>query len=326
MTRPFLFRIDNARDNDEFMDLRRERHGDRLFSGTAIKIGPGWIPDYIELTTDEAKNETRLTLIELEANDATARASCRKYIPEPSAAIIEAFLTYLETVISQCRLTADPRLDGFRSLRETIAQSNKIVVQTAGAIRSSPDFIEVFPLLDQPDQNPLRPKPPTGKKHAEIHLRGARSLSRAEVDGIRRVVRLLYAVAAGKDDNGGLWKSHKNLRRKPLDFAIMRSPEDFPVLRQIVFLNPQSGAKLDCDKLLSELVALWANAGKKITEGQATTWVQAFFPTAMKFRAQQSMQSIFAEARVILAGGPQEARTEEQEQRAKAKAVNTEAL
>jgi hypothetical protein len=303
MSRPFLFRIDNARDNDEFMNLRRERHGDRLFSGTAIKIGPGWIPDYIELSVDEGKNEIRLTLIELEANEGTARASCRKYIPEPSAAIVEAFHAYLDTVLAQCRLTADPRLDGFRQLKETLVRSTKVIVQTAGAIRNSPDFIELYPLLDQPIQNPIGGAHATADEQSQIQLEGQRSLSRLEIDGVRRAVRLLYAVAAGKDDNGGLWKSHKNLRRKPLDTALSKQPEDFPVLRQIVFLSSQSGAKVDCDKMANELVALWAGVGQRITAEQVVGWVRTFYPAAIEFGAEQSMQSVFAQARAIMANG-----------------------
>jgi hypothetical protein len=77
-----------AKDNDQFMKLRSEAIKPLcVYAGTPIKIGPGWIPDYIEVNVDPSLATCQLTLIELEATEINARASCRKYLPESSAEI-----------------------------------------------------------------------------------------------------------------------------------------------------------------------------------------------------------------------------------------------
>jgi hypothetical protein len=82
-TTAFLFRLDSARDNDAFMTLRGGRYGERIYSGVAMKAG-WWIPDYVEVDVVDDTEGIRLTLIELEATEIVARASCRKYLPEGS--------------------------------------------------------------------------------------------------------------------------------------------------------------------------------------------------------------------------------------------------
>jgi hypothetical protein len=150
-----LFRLDMAKDNDEFLALRRTRHVDHVYSGTPMKVGPGWIPDFLEPLIDHDSDTCRLTLIELEATEIAARASWRKYLPEPSSEIMRAFLGYLDTVISQCRSTADPRLDAFDGLKEIVVSTSTVVVHTAGALRTSPDLLEDLPLIDQPERRAL---------------------------------------------------------------------------------------------------------------------------------------------------------------------------
>ncbi len=40
-----LFRLDMAKDNEGFVELRRASQIDHAYSGTPMKVGPGWIPD-----------------------------------------------------------------------------------------------------------------------------------------------------------------------------------------------------------------------------------------------------------------------------------------
>ena len=105
----------------------------------------------IKITVDEPPQVSLLTLIELEATKREALISCRKYLPEDSTAIVEKFSEYLKRVLDKCRSTADPRKDAFVWLKEKLA-ANQISVTTAGALRSSADFVEELPLIDQPFQ------------------------------------------------------------------------------------------------------------------------------------------------------------------------------
>ena len=109
VTRRYLFRLDGSKENDEFFLCRRGQGACVAYSGTAMSVGPGWIPDLIEVEDDETC--FTVTLIELEAVEISALASCRKYLPESSLDIIQKFTAYLETVNRQCLATADPRLD-----------------------------------------------------------------------------------------------------------------------------------------------------------------------------------------------------------------------
>jgi hypothetical protein len=113
----FLFRLDGSRENDAFLALRRASYAERLYSGTPMKLGPGWIPDFVEVAIDDGTKTLLLTLIELEATESVARASCRKYLPEPSREVLTRFQQYLGTILLECQATADPRLGAFQRLR-----------------------------------------------------------------------------------------------------------------------------------------------------------------------------------------------------------------
>ena len=47
--RRFLFRLDGAKENEHFFRCRRGDDGCIAYSGTVLSIGPGWIPDLIEV-------------------------------------------------------------------------------------------------------------------------------------------------------------------------------------------------------------------------------------------------------------------------------------
>jgi len=116
MNARFLFRLDGSKENDEFFEMRRKDGVEEVYSGTPLAIGPGWIPDLVEVTTDVAAQSVAITLIELEASEIVAKASARKYLPESSTRIVEDFTVYLGTVIAHCRRTADPRAEKFQRL------------------------------------------------------------------------------------------------------------------------------------------------------------------------------------------------------------------
>ena len=168
MTDRFLFRMDMAKDNEDFLRLRNASHATHMYAGLAIKLGPGWIPDFIEVVLERDRETAELTLIELEATEAFCRISCRKYLPERSSDVVAAFLTYLDSVISQCRSTADPRREVFEALRISIGTLTSVLVRTAGALRSSADFVEVFALIDQGDRLPIK----LGRLPGDIRIEG----------------------------------------------------------------------------------------------------------------------------------------------------------
>jgi hypothetical protein len=70
-------------------------------------------------------------LIELEATEVPARAACRKYLPEASSEVVRTFREYLDTVISLCRSTADPRLEAFGELKRRPVKGAPLCVQGA---------------------------------------------------------------------------------------------------------------------------------------------------------------------------------------------------
>src|ERR1700722_4287981 len=194
----FLFRFDGSRDNDKFMELRGKRHGSRLYAGTPMKVGPGWIPDFAEVFIDEPAMGVQLTLIELEATDIAARESCRKYLYERSSAICEAFSQYISTVVSQCRGTADPRLIAFQHLKEFLGKAPTLALRTAGALRDSPDFLEDFPLIGQSGRSAAQAPADAATNRPALVFVGKRRLSREEVQGLWRVVQILHALMIGK--------------------------------------------------------------------------------------------------------------------------------
>jgi hypothetical protein len=298
----YLFRLDMAKDNDEFLALRRTRQVDHVYSGTPMKVGPGWIPDFLELVVDRDSQFCRLTLIELEATEIAARASCRKYLPEPSSEIMRAFVGHLDTVISQCRSTADPRLDAFEGLKEVVVSSSTIVVHTAGALRTSPDLLEDLPLIDQPER-PALAVVDMAKSPSSFVFIGDRRLTRAEADGVRRATRILHAVIVGRDHSGGTMKSWRNISQKPLDRAVAKEQNRYPHLHKLLTARTEHGLNINCEEVATELARLWRVAeGEPMTADRAAAMVSTFVPVAVTFEGHEPMQNVFARARETLRG------------------------
>ncbi len=294
MTR-YLFRLDMARDNDEFLELRRARQVDHAYSGTPMKVGPGWIPDFVEVSVDSASGTGRLTLIELEATEIAARASCRKYLPEKSAAVLQSFLKYLNTVISQCRATADPRLEPFEKLKSVFLSSSAISVHTGGALRTSADYVEDHPLIDQPERPTLPVAEPT-KPLSSFSFHGERRLTRAESDAVRRAIKCLHAVVVGRDHSGGTVKSWFN--QKPLERAVSKDKKQYPRLHEFLTSKTDFGLFAKCGEIAVELANLWRTAGTSRMSPQGVAAVIDYFaPVAASFAKHEPMQTVFEQAR-----------------------------
>ena len=267
-----------------------------------MKVGPGWIPDFLEAALDEDANLVRLTLIELEAVDATARASCRKYLPESTNNIFHAFVQYLDNVLAQCRATADPRLVSFQSFRDKLENAYKVSIRTAGALRDSVDFLEEFPLLDSTEDLSVSHATKVEKSVAIGVLEGHRKMSRAEIDCLKRVVRILHAVLFDSDHSKTSFDVWRKSRNKPLDSALKSNPALYPGLRKLVLHNDQSGSNVDCEQVFDELTVLWKS--NLAIRGEARDcirhWVAAYYPFALKVTGHKKMQVIFDDARHII--------------------------
>jgi hypothetical protein len=218
MPTAYLFRIDGAKDNDDFFSALHPSFA-HVYAGIDFKAGaPGWIPDFVKIVIEPGQF-CSLTLIELEATESVALISCRKYLPENSTAIYEAFIGYLVRVVRQCRSTADPREPEFSRLKTAVEEIGHAVVSTAGALRSSTTFVEELPLFDQAQgvvhARPNRPSNP--EKHREF--RGTMHLSASETKSVGRCIMILDAVLRGRDHSAATlhtWRGQD--RSQPLKY------------------------------------------------------------------------------------------------------------
>lgn len=289
-----------AKDNDAFLNLRRDQQVDHVYSGTPMKVGPGWIPDFVEVTFDRDSGIGRLTLIELEATEISARASCRKYLPEASSHIVRGFLGYLDTVISACHATADPRLEMLERLKGLMTASPTITVHTAGALRTSADLVEDLPLIDQPER-PTLPVADSTKPSLSFSFQGERRLTRTASDGVRRAIRILHAVIVGRDHSGGTMKSWRNNRQNTLDGAVAKEHGRYPHLHKLLTSKTTFGLYVNCDKLAAELARLWHVAGTDPRTAEDTaTIISTFVPVAITFAKHEQMQKVFEQAREVV--------------------------
>ncbi|MHB8876248.1 MAG: hypothetical protein ACYC8T_21360, partial [Myxococcaceae bacterium] len=250
------------------------------------------------------------TLIELEATEAVARASCRKYLPEASVSIVEAFIAYLEAITINCRTTSDPRLEAFEELR-TLLKTAAAVVRTAGALRTSPHFLEDFPLLDAAlPQRDTRPAvaiaiPDAQKPAAPSFLfSGDRRLSRADSKSLRRGLRALHEVLTNRGFSGGKLRTWRNNKRKThLDRDLRDRQADFPLTFDVLFAtDTETGLVIDCDGVSSELARLWSEGGDAVvTPERVAKIVGRFVPLAAEYADHHPMQEVFDKARTVVA-------------------------
>jgi hypothetical protein len=298
----YLFRIDGAKDNDAFFEGARAK-ACHVYAGADFRAGAcGWIPDFVRVVLDETPSSCRLTLIELEASEPAAIISCRKYLPEKSQTIIQAFLEYLDRLIRLCRSSADPREAEFAKLKETLHQHRQITITTAGALRSSEHFVEELPLIDQPDPTAHRPYVQAEVELNERVFGGLLRLSQKEAKGLARCVKILDAVIRHADHSGGTIHSWIGGRTQPLKRLLTESNGHHAALSAFLLQRDNRGITFDFDKVLSDLVEIWSAArGAQLDRELTRGLVSRYFPVALEIAPQEQMVVVFDKARTFVA-------------------------
>ena len=270
-----------------------------VYAGRELKIGPGWIPDYLMVSSDAGGRFT-LTIIELEAAETVARKSARKYLPEPSSEVIKTFCDYLDSVIARCRQTADPRYSTLESLRQDLEKATSITVEAACALRSLPSLIEKHPLLDQPlqvealERESDRPDP-------AVPLTGQPVLTRQQTRALYRAVLILDTVVRQKDHGAATLKAWLNGRTQPLKILVIQRTADFPELNSFFAANKNSGVRPAMEKLITELANLWSAAtGSAVDPSMVRNLLQTYSSMATQIAMNEPMQHVFEEARSLV--------------------------
>jgi hypothetical protein len=297
MNATFLFRLDGSKDNDTFFELRRNQGVDDVYSGTPLKIGPGWIPDLVEVKADTGARLVTITLIELEASETVAKESSRKYLPEASTQIIESLVGYLNGVIAQCRQTADPRAEKFQNLLQFISDGPSFAVRTAAALRNAPSFVEDFPLIDQPSS--------TGSLASHQRMttnlflfEGSKLLSRTESNGAIRAIRMFDDVIHARDLSGGTFRSWLKSRVQLLYRELEDPGQKYPELRRLISKKRDRGIRLDCGAACRELAEMWHSSQQfRLTPNQIGNAITNFYSVAIAFREHEPMHVVFEKAR-----------------------------
>jgi hypothetical protein len=296
----FLFQFDGAAANGGFAERWQQRHGGVRFAGASMRVGAGWTPDFADVAIDSSTTTLTLRLIELEGTDLAARESCRKYLPEVSHDIVNAFVEYLANVLGRCQASADPRLESFKRLNELLRMHATIIVETAGALHSSPDFLEVFALIDQRVEAPRIYARTSDGERLVFSCENRRSLSREQLEVLLRVIRMLHAVVIGKGHNDGSLDSVMKSLRTQFDAALSASGSPFSELTRLRSQGSRDGAYVDCDKIVAELAELWLTHRADASPDHVRSWIDSFYPYARDAGKRQPARPLFEQARNIL--------------------------
>jgi len=296
----YLFRIDMASDNDQFMESHRELVS-CLYGGIDLRVGANWVPDFVRAIIDD-DGQISLTIIELEARGVSARISGRKYLAEDPNALLKAFDSYLGRVIENCRSSADPRETVFRSLRDRIQGSDSVTIYAAGALRKSMDYIEKHPLLYQM----------TGKLmvHEEKKVTSSVSalilnnkLSAKEVKWLFRTIAILDAVVRRRDHSKATYRAWRAQEKsQPLKYFLRRNEAEYPDLSEFTFSPKKQGAEVPIQSVLSDLTRLWsAHLGRPIEVSAVRDLVESYSPESLGVQGHHRMQDVFEVARAVVA-------------------------
>jgi hypothetical protein len=300
MNRQYLFRFDNAKENNLFMEDARAR-GLIVYAGRELKIGRGWIPDYLMVASDEAGRRFTLTIIELDATDTLARVSSRKYLPESSNDIVKAFYDYLDGTIAECRRTADPRCEAFEDLRKVLERATKIAVESGCALRSRPTLIEKLQLFDQALEVEPPPQREIRSVHLAVPLMGRPVLTRQQTRALYRAVLILDAVIRKRDHGAAKLKAWLGGRTQPLKKLILEQESDCPELRGFLKANKNTGIRLSMEKLLEELARLWSAAtSTEIPPSAVRSLIHDYLPVAAQLSMHERVQRVFEGARSLV--------------------------
>lgn len=295
----YLFQIDGSKDNDKFFKAVRTSPSFG-FRGVDLKIGAGpWIPDLVQV--EIGKSDAVLTLIELEDKKSDALAACRKYIPEDPREVLCRFNEYLDRVIEECRSHADGRESEFARLKEMLG-GVRIDVHTAGALRSSVDIIEEWPIgqggLSDPPHVQQKSGQDTGKENEPDPFEGTRGLSAEKVNALGRCVMVLDAVIRLRDHSEAEfhnWRMKAPLKSHP------RTKES-PVLSKLVLKTDNRGMELDFENLIEEILAIWQEPYPHLQRDGTRVLIRNYFQEASQIKSHERMTTIFAAARKHVAG------------------------
>lgn len=307
MLTKYLFRFDNAKDNDEFFKSVRGQGVSNVYAGAVMEIGPGWIPDFLMVLCDNAERSCTLTLIELESKKADALISSRKYLPESSAEILGAFHNYLNGVIARCYSTADPRISVIEGLQAFLREAPSIRIETACALRSDTTFLEQRPLLDQPQTGAVVPHHSFERDSLEspsassMTFEGHITLSRYEAIGLNRTVLILDATVRQQDHSDANVKAWLSPKRNPLQKAISNRRGDFPETWRFLDTDKNNGAKVTCETLLGELATFWSDeTDKQFSLNIVRGLVQEYYPIAYKLKGEDRMRDVFEGVKPVI--------------------------
>jgi hypothetical protein len=295
----YLFRIDGSKDNNDFFEALSPSAA-YVYAGSDFRVGTAdWIPDFVKVLIDDATSRCFLTLIELEATKSEALRSCRKFLPEDSTAIVRAFVDYLDRIVRQCQLTADRRANEFKRLKELLAEAKHVTVSTAGALRSSIQFIEELPFIDQP-KFAVTPRPAEDEHRTDTReFRGMMRLSPNDAKAVARCVMIVDAVVRNRDHSDAVFRTWRGQKRsQPLKYFLNHNHEGYPVLRLFLFGKGNSGLELDFEALLAELNEIWSSARKNtIDHERIRAMIISYYPLAKKVTGHALMTRIFEAAR-----------------------------
>jgi hypothetical protein len=299
MSSVYLFRVDGAKDNDDFFSGMRPTV-DHVYAGADFRVGAaGWIPDLVRVVVEEPPDRASLTLIELEATESVALISCRKYLPENSVNILSAFGEYLDRVIRQCRTSADPREREFATLKANLSKVNQVTLTTAGALRSSTTSVEELPLIDQPKIAAPPVAVNDDKQGNECVFQGVLRLDQQRAYALARCLMILDAVLRHRDHSNATFQAWRgDALSQPLKRLLTDNNGSFPALRGFLLERPSTGISLDFEKVLRELVEIWSAArDKKFDLEHTRTLISRYFPIASPIRGHEQMSSVFETAR-----------------------------
>jgi len=306
VTTVYLFQTDAKKENRHFFEGMHKASPEAIYF-RGLDFGTGrWKPDgvRIDLEIDAAPLRCSLVLIELEATESKALESARKYVPESSTDICNAFTKYLDCILKDCDSRADPREAQFVLLMEALKQNVPVQVKTAAALRSSTTFLEVTTFSDKAR---LSRFDETTHNHIinegiierrPFLFRNICKYSAEESKALRRCILILDAIIRQEDHSVASVSNW--LMKAPLKILLRRKKEKVPLtLERFVLKQGASGITIDIEVLLSELVAIWAENDKQIDTERARKLIIDYFPIALAIKPQEKMDLIFKAANPI---------------------------
>ena len=295
MPTTYLFRIDMNKDNDAFFN-KSKTSASYVYAGIMMGVGSSsdWIPDLIEVIITES-NGIKLRLIELEAQESSARISSRKYLPESSVSILQTFCDYLERIIKDCRSRADSRENAFLELKTTLSGAKEIRVTSVGALRSTAAFVEELPLIDQPKNLSQTKTVEKILQEDSPSFQGILKLSGDRAATLGRAILILDAVIREQDHSDAKFKTWRAQdRSQPLKRLLKKNETSHPFLRAFIF-KTNTGTTLDFEKILLECAVIWILNPEIVRDH-----INGFFPLAIGIAPNDRMPMVFEKARAFL--------------------------